>query len=47
MKFIPSKGTVCLHVERDAEQVEFALRDDGPGIHPDALPHVFERFVPA
>jgi signal transduction histidine kinase len=44
MKFTSAKGNVCLVVERSAEHVEIALRDDGPGIHPDALPQLFERF---
>jgi signal transduction histidine kinase len=44
MKFTPSQGTVRLGVERTDNEVEFVLRDSGSGIHPDALPHVFERF---
>jgi signal transduction histidine kinase len=44
MKFVPSAGTVELHVERRAGGVEFVLRDNGPGIHPNALPNVFRRF---
>jgi signal transduction histidine kinase len=44
MKFTPRQGTIGLHVERRGDQVEFVLRDSGPGIRPDVLPHVFERF---
>jgi signal transduction histidine kinase len=44
MKFTPRNGSVALHVEQRGEEFEFALRDSGPGIRPDALPHVFERF---
>jgi signal transduction histidine kinase len=44
MKFTPHEGTVRLQVERRAGEVELVVRDSGPGIHPDALPHVFERF---
>ena len=44
MKFTPPEGTVDLHVEKTTDQIEFALHDSGPGIPPDALPHVFERF---
>lgn len=44
MKFTPREGTVHLHAVRGEGQIEFVLRDNGPGIHPDAVPHVFERF---
>jgi signal transduction histidine kinase len=44
MKFVPAQGTVDLHVKRRDGQVEFVLHDNGPGIHPNALPNVFKRF---
>jgi signal transduction histidine kinase len=44
MKFTPRDGTVGLVVERRGAEIEFVLRDNGPGIHPDMLPHVFKRF---
>jgi signal transduction histidine kinase len=44
MKFVPSKGTVDLHAETRVGHVEFVLADNGPGILPAALPHVFDRF---
>jgi signal transduction histidine kinase len=44
MKFSPHGGHVTLQVQREPQQVQFALRDDGPGIHPSAVLQVFERF---
>jgi signal transduction histidine kinase len=44
MKFTPRGGAVGLRIERQPDMVEFALEDNGQGIHPAALPHVFERF---
>ena len=44
MKFTPPNGNVSLHAEQRDELVEITLRDDGPGIEPLLLPHVFERF---
>jgi signal transduction histidine kinase len=44
MKFTPHGGHVTLQVKREPQQVQFALTDDGPGIHPSAVPLVFKRF---
>ena len=44
MKFTPGGGVVALRAERQAKHVVFALHNDGAGISPSALPHIFERF---
>jgi signal transduction histidine kinase len=45
MKFTPQRGKVALQVDKQVDCVVVALSDDGPGIPPDVLPHVFERFL--
>lgn len=44
MKFTPYGGHVTLQIQREPQQVQFALKDDGPGIHPSVVPLVFDRF---
>ncbi|HEX2805699.1 MAG TPA: HAMP domain-containing sensor histidine kinase, partial [Kineosporiaceae bacterium] len=43
IKFTPPGGHVTVTV-RDGAQAELAVRDNGPGIPDEELPHVFERF---
>ncbi|BBX97823.1 two-component sensor histidine kinase [Mycobacterium lacus] len=40
-------GITCHRSGPDAPCVELTVADDGPGIDPDMLPHLFERFVRA
>lgn len=44
IKFTPRGGTVRLSAEPREGRVIFAVKDSGPGIAPDDLPDVFERF---
>ena len=43
-KFVPPGGQVTLAVERRGKVARFEVRDTGPGIPPESLAHVFERF---
>jgi PAS domain S-box-containing protein len=44
VKFTPSDGRVGVRLERDGAYAKIAVVDNGIGIDPDFLPHVFERF---
>ncbi|MFE3761386.1 sensor histidine kinase [Streptomyces sp. NPDC059104] len=41
----PPGTTVTARVSRETSAVRLRVEDDGPGIPPDLLPHVFERFA--
>ena len=41
------EGTSVTAVVDGGASVSLTVRDDGPGIEPDLLPHLFERFVRA
>jgi signal transduction histidine kinase len=43
-KFTPVGGTVGIRVSQDETYAEIEIRDTGPGIDTEFLPHVFERF---
>jgi two-component system sensor histidine kinase ChvG len=42
--FSPPGGTVRVSCKRLKDEVEIAVEDEGPGIRPDAIERVFERF---
>ncbi|MFL5438785.1 MAG: two-component regulator propeller domain-containing protein [Myxococcales bacterium] len=44
IKFTPAGGTVHVGLSRDGESARLVVRDSGPGIPPDQIAHVFERF---
>ncbi|MDI1475461.1 PAS domain S-box protein [Polyangium sp. y55x31] len=47
VKFTPRGGQALLSVKREGNEVVVCVRDDGAGIPPETLPHVFEPFVQA
>lgn len=44
VSFSPPDGAVHVRISRDDREVELAVEDSGPGIPPDKLEAVFERF---
>jgi signal transduction histidine kinase len=44
LRYTSPKGRIEVSLEGDAHTVALRVTDDGAGISPDFLPHVFERF---
>jgi signal transduction histidine kinase len=44
LKFTPPGGTISLAVRREAGTARFEIADSGPGIPPDQVEHLFERY---
>lgn len=44
MKFTSTKGKIILTVNENKEHLQLSVSDSGKGIHPEDLPHVFDRF---
>jgi signal transduction histidine kinase/ActR/RegA family two-component response regulator len=43
-KFTPPGGAIALSVHERADRVDIEVRDEGKGITPEELPHIFELF---
>lgn len=44
LHYSPAGGSIRLAAASNGDTVAFTVQDDGPGISPEDLPHVFERF---
>jgi PAS domain S-box-containing protein len=44
LKFTPPGGEIWVGARLEGEQVRFHVRDSGPGIPPESLAHIFDRF---
>lgn len=47
LRYTPEKGRISLSLSAQSGQVQLQVHDSGPGIHPNDLPHIFERFYRA
>src|SRR3954470_7116346 len=47
VKFTPEGGAIIVALHKNAERVQLQVKDNGIGIAPEFLPHVFDRFTQA
>ena len=44
LKFTPESGLIALEASFDGLYLKFSVTDSGPGISPEQVPHVFDRY---
>lgn len=45
LRYTPRGGAIAATAAPSGDAIALSVKDDGPGIAPDVLPHVFERFT--
>jgi signal transduction histidine kinase len=45
LRYTPAGESVAISASRDDSSVIFVVEDSGPGVSPDVLPHLFDRFT--
>lgn len=44
LRYSPPGGTITVTASRVGKEAHISVRDQGPGVSPEDLPHIFERF---
>jgi signal transduction histidine kinase len=44
VRYVPARGHIVVRATKQKQQVTVAVVDDGPGVSPEDLPHLFERL---
>jgi len=47
LRYTPAGGTIRLTARRSGQGIELAVANTGPGIAPEHLPHIFNRYYRA
>jgi len=47
VKYAPPGSQIRIHAHGSSENVQLTVEDEGPGIPPEALPHIFDKFYRA
>ncbi len=47
LRHTPAGGTISVDVQQSSEEIRVAIADNGEGISPQHLPHIFDRFYRA